>query len=262
MMIHPTADISPHATIGRETQIWNHAQVREGAVVGAECVIGRDVYIDAAVEIGSRVKIQNSALLYRGAKIADGVFIGPRVCLTNDRYPRAITPDGMLKREADWEQGEIHIAYGASIGAGAVVVTGVHIGAFAMVGAGAVVTQDVPDHGLVLGVPARLVGYVCLCGKPVTEQSATGQVDAGPVANAEVTLPRNGTHRHQIAPSTASSTPSSTAPSTLSSTPSSTLSSSLAIAATSKPMLCQACLHAQHAHSAELGSIVKQEKAA
>lgn len=167
MMIHATADISPQAIIGHDTQIWNHSQVREHAVIGDACVIGRDVYIDAAVQIGSRVKIQNSALLYRGVTIADGVFIGPRVCLTNDRYPRAITPDGALKGVADWTQGEIYVGYGASIGAGAVIVTDVTIGAFAMIGAGAVVTRDVPDYGLVLGVPARLVGYVCACGKPV-----------------------------------------------------------------------------------------------
>ncbi|MCB0062092.1 MAG: N-acetyltransferase [Caldilineaceae bacterium] len=167
MQIHPTADVSLQATIGQETRIWNHTQVREGARIGAECIIGRDVYIDADVQIGNRVKIQNGALLYRGAVIADGVFIGPRVCLTNDRYPRAITPDGLLKGVDDWTQGEIYIGYGASIGAGAIVVTGVEIGQFAMVAAGAVVTQDVPAYGLVRGVPARLVGSVCACGRPL-----------------------------------------------------------------------------------------------
>ena len=166
LLIHPTADISPQATIGPATRIWNYTQIREGAVIGSECVIGRDVYIDTDVQIGSRVKIQNSVLLYRGVTIADGVFIGPRVCFTNDRYPRAITPDGVLKGVDDWEQGEICVGYGASLGAGAIVVTGVTIGAFAMVAAGAVVTHDVPAYGLVMGVPARLVGYVCACGKP------------------------------------------------------------------------------------------------
>lgn len=173
MQIHPTADVSPHATIGQDTRIWNYAQIREGAVIGAECIIGRDVYVDADVQIGNRVKVQNSALLYGGAVIADGVFIGPRVCLTNDRYPRAITPDGLLKGIDDWTQGEIYIGYGASIGAGAIVVTGVRIGAFAMVAAGAVVTCDVPDYGLVMGVPARLVGFVCACGRPVLTASET-----------------------------------------------------------------------------------------
>ncbi len=175
LSIHPTADISPQATIGPATRIWNYTQVREGAVIGAECVIGRDVYIDADVQIGSRVKIQNSVLLYRGVTIADGVFIGPRVCFTNDRYPRAITPDGALKGVDDWEQGEITVGYGASLGAGAIVVTGVTIGAFAMVAAGAVVTHDVPAYGLVMGVPARLVGYVCACGKPAQSEKSVDQ---------------------------------------------------------------------------------------
>lgn len=155
-------------------------------MIGDECIIGRNVYIDADVHIGNRVKIQNNALLYRGVTIADGVFIGPRVCLTNDRYPRAITPDGALKGVDDWEQGKISVGYGASIGAGAVVVTDVTIGAFAMVAAGAVVTHDVPAHGLVMGVPARLVGYVCACGRPlVTElvdrwHSGNGHHRGGP----------------------------------------------------------------------------------
>ena len=167
MMIHPTAEISPQAAIGAGTRVWHHVQIREGATIGNDCTIGRDVYIDADVQIGHAVKIQNSALLYKGTVLEDGVFIGPRVCLTNDRYPRAITPWGTPKGVADWVQGKIQINYGASIGAGAIIVTGVTIGRFAMVAAGAVVTHDVPDHGLVMGVPARLVGYVCACGQPL-----------------------------------------------------------------------------------------------
>ncbi|MEZ4737213.1 MAG: acyltransferase [Caldilineaceae bacterium] len=164
MAIHPTVDLSPEATIGAECQIWHYTQIREGVAIGDQCIIGRNVYIDAHVRIGNRVKVQNGALLYQGAVIEDGVFIGPQACLTNDRYPRAITPCGQLKRAADWQQGVIHIQYGASIGAGAVIVTGVTIGRFAMVGAGAVVTRDVPDHALVVGTPAQVVGYVCACG--------------------------------------------------------------------------------------------------
>lgn len=162
--VHPTADVSPQAHIGKGTRIWNRAQVREGAVLGEQCNVGKDVYIDFDVHIGNRVKIQNSALIYHGAVIEDGVFIGPQACLTNDRYPRAINPDGSLKGADDWEVGRTVVRYGASIGAGAIIVTGVEIGRFAMVGAGAVVTHDVPAYGLVLGAPARLVGYVCACG--------------------------------------------------------------------------------------------------
>jgi len=172
MTIHPTAEISPAATIGVGCQIWHYTQIREGATIGAHCIIGRDVYIDTDVQIGSNVKIQNGALIYSGATIADGVFIGPRACLTNDRYPRAITPCGRLKGQSEWSQGSIDIYFGASIGAGAILVTGVTIGRFAMIGAGAVVTHDVPDHALMLGTPARFVGYVCRCGYPFTNHSA------------------------------------------------------------------------------------------
>lgn len=164
MSIHPTAEISSGAILGVGCQIWHYTQIREGATIGDQCIIGRDVYIDADVRIGNRAKIQNGVYIYRGARLEDGVFVGPRACLTNDRYPRAITPCGRQKGQMDWTQGSIHVGYGASIGAGAVIITDVTIGPFAMIGAGAVVTADVPAHGLVLGTPARLVGYVCKCG--------------------------------------------------------------------------------------------------
>jgi acetyltransferase-like isoleucine patch superfamily enzyme len=163
--IHPTADVSPRATIGPGVKIWHYAQVREGVVIGRNCIIGKDAYIDFDVVIGDNVKIQNGALVYHGVTVEDGVFIGPQACLTNDRVPRAITPDGRLKATDDWVVGSILIRYGASIGAGAIVLPDVTIGRFAMVAAGAVVTQPVPDHGLVVGVPARLIGYVCGCGR-------------------------------------------------------------------------------------------------
>jgi len=165
VMIHPTADVSPRAQVGEGTKIWHQAQVREGARIGQECVIGKNVYIDFDVSIGNRVKIQNNASVYHGVTVEDGVLVGPHACMTNDRFPRAITPAGELKGGADWEGGQILLRYGCSIGAGAVIVTGVVVGRFAMVGAGAVVTRDVPDHGLVMGNPARLVGYVCACGR-------------------------------------------------------------------------------------------------
>jgi UDP-2-acetamido-3-amino-2,3-dideoxy-glucuronate N-acetyltransferase len=166
-VIHPTADVSPQAQIGVGTRIWHHAQIREGAVIGGQCIIGKNVYIDFGVRIGDKVKVQNNALLYHGLTVEDGVFIGPQACLTNDRFPRAITPDGDLKGADDWIVGPTLIRYGASIGASATVLAGLTIGRFAMVGAGAVVTRSVPDYGLVVGVPARLVGYVCKCGRPL-----------------------------------------------------------------------------------------------
>jgi UDP-2-acetamido-3-amino-2,3-dideoxy-glucuronate N-acetyltransferase len=162
--IHPTAEVSPLATVGEGTRIWHQAQVRERARIGRSCIIGKGVYIDSDVVVGDRVKIQNGVSIYHGVTIEDGVFIGPHACLANDKLPRAITPDGELKRDADWQVGRILVQYGASIGAGAIILPGVTVGRFAMVGAGAVVTRDVAAHALVVGNPARRVGSVCACG--------------------------------------------------------------------------------------------------
>jgi acetyltransferase-like isoleucine patch superfamily enzyme len=165
MIMHPTSEVSSIARIGEGTRIWHQAQVRDGAAIGRNCIVGKGVYVDFDVVIGDNVKIQNGAQLYHGVTLEDGVFVGPLACLTNDRFPRAITPDGHLKAADDWEVGPILVRRGASIGAGAIVLPGVTIGCFALVAAGAVVTTSVPDHGLVMGVPARLVGYVCTCGR-------------------------------------------------------------------------------------------------
>lgn len=167
---HQSAEVSDKAQVGEGTKVWHHAQIRENAKVGANCIIGKGVYIDFDVVIGNKVKVQNGASIYHGVTIEDGVFIGPHACLTNDKYPRAITPDGDLKQNQDWEVGRITIKYGASVGARAVILPEVVIGRFAMVGAGAVVTRNVPDQGLVQGNPARLVGMVCKCGRELVER--------------------------------------------------------------------------------------------
>lgn len=169
--IHPTAEVSPQAQIGAGTRIWHQAQIREGAVIGTNCILGKGVYVDAGVVVGNNVKIQNGALLYHGLTLEDGVFVGPQACFTNDRLPRAITPDGTLKTDADWTVGPIHVGYGASIGAGAIVLPGVTIGRFALVAAGAVVSQSVPPHTLVMGVPARPAGFVCRCGQRLRQKA-------------------------------------------------------------------------------------------
>ena len=170
--IHPSAEVSDLAEIGAGTSIWNQCQVREGARIGAGCILSKDVYIDAGVVIGDNVKIQNGVSIYHGVTLEDGVFCGPHCVFTNDRWPRAIRPDGARKGVEDWTATETRVCYGASIGAGAVVVCGVRIGRWALVGAGAVVTRDVPDHGLVYGNPARLHGFVCPCGQPLVRAEA------------------------------------------------------------------------------------------
>jgi acetyltransferase-like isoleucine patch superfamily enzyme len=175
ILIHPTADVSDQAQLGDETRVWHHVHIRENARVGRNCIIGKDVYIDRDVVVGDNVKIQNGAYLYHGVTLEDGVFVGPGVCLTNDKYPRAIIPAGDLKGDEDWEVFPIIVKRGASLGARAVVLPGVVIGRCAMIGAGAVVTKDIPDHGLVRGNPASLVGYVCGCGRRLTESSIEGE---------------------------------------------------------------------------------------
>ncbi len=160
--IHPTAEVSPQATIGEGTSIWNWAQVRVRARIGARCNVGKDVYIDTDVVVGDDCKIQNFATLYHGLTVGNRVFIGPHVCFTNDLYPRAVSPD--------WQVVPTKIEDGASVGANATILCGVTIGRNAMVAAGAVVTKDVPAHALVAGVPARVVGWVCECGRPLDRE--------------------------------------------------------------------------------------------
>lgn len=170
--VHHTADVSPRAIVGSGTKIWQHCQVREGAIIGQNCILSKGVYIDANVLIGNNVKIQNGISVYRGVTLQDGVFCGPHCVFTNDRQPRSITPDGLLKSTDDWKMSETLVKVGASIGAHATIVCGVMIGRWAMIGAGAVVTRDVPDYGLVYGNPARLHGFMCACGEKLGEANA------------------------------------------------------------------------------------------
>tara|TARA_Y100000310_G_scaffold274378_1_gene290357 strand:- start:3302 stop:3808 length:507 start_codon:yes stop_codon:yes gene_type:complete len=162
--------VSKDAKIGKNTKIWHFTQVRENVVVGENCILGKNVYIDHDVKIGNNVKIQNNCSIYHGSEIEDGVFIGPNVCLTNDKTPRAINEDGTLKDNKDWTVDKIKVKKGASIGAGSVLLPGIVIGEFAMIGSGSVVTKDVPDFGLVYGNPAKLEGYVDKNGKKVKEK--------------------------------------------------------------------------------------------
>jgi acetyltransferase-like isoleucine patch superfamily enzyme len=167
VFVAPQADVSPDATIGDGSKIWHLAQVRENAVLGTDCIVGRGAYIGTGVRMGNNCKVQNYALVYEPAVLGDGVFIGPAVVLTNDTYPRAITPEGELKSAHDWTPVGVTIHDGASIGARAVCVAPVTIGRWATVAAGAVVTKDVPDFALVAGVPARRIRWVGKAGVPL-----------------------------------------------------------------------------------------------
>lgn len=161
--IHPTADVSAEADIGAGTAIWHQCQIREDIHIGENCIFGKGVYVGIAVKIGNNVKVQNYVSIYHGVEIEDGVFIGPHVCFTNDRLPRAINPDGSRKTADDWVPGRVLVKHGAALGANSTILPNVVIGAWALVGSGAVVTNDVPDYGLAVGNPARLIGFVCSC---------------------------------------------------------------------------------------------------
>jgi acetyltransferase-like isoleucine patch superfamily enzyme len=181
--IHETAQVSDKADIGKGTKIWNWVQVRENTKIGKNCILSKSVYIDFDVKIGNNVKIQNNVSVYHGVNIEDGVFIGPHVCFTNDKNPRAINPDGTLKSGDDWEVSEIKIKKGAAIGANSTILPGVTVGRFALVGAGSVVTKNIPDFALVYGNPAKIAGYVCKCGKKLENKCNDCNIDISEIKN-------------------------------------------------------------------------------
>jgi len=149
--IHPLADVASSA-IGEGTRIWQFVVVLPGAKMGASCNICSHCFIENDVEIGDRVTIKNGVQLWDGLRVEDDVFIGPNVAFTNDNFPRSLAHQEIPLKTL--------LCKGASIGAGAVILPGLTIGAQAMVGAGAVVTRSIPPNAIVIGNPARIVGYV------------------------------------------------------------------------------------------------------
>ncbi len=156
-MIAKETKIHPTAKIGNNTIVEEYTIIEKNAIIGNNCKIHRHIFIDEEVEIGNCVKIQDNVMIPHGVTLHDGVFIGPSVTFTNDKYPRSINPDGTLKTSQDWSVSKTIIKYGASIGANSTIVCGVTIGEWAMVGAGSVVTKDVPANTLVIGNPAKIV---------------------------------------------------------------------------------------------------------
>jgi acetyltransferase-like isoleucine patch superfamily enzyme len=164
-------EVSPRASVDPSAKIWDFAQVRESAHIGANCIVGRGAYIGSGVLLGANCKVQNDAMIYEPAVLEDGVFIGPNVVLTNDQYPRAINPDGTIKSASDWNAVGVTVRHGASIGDHSVCIAPVIIGQWSLVGSGSVVSKDVPDHALVVGNPARQIGWVGKSGYKLMEIS-------------------------------------------------------------------------------------------
>jgi UDP-2-acetamido-3-amino-2,3-dideoxy-glucuronate N-acetyltransferase len=158
LFIHESAYVDQPVIIGRGTKIWHFAHVLPNTTIGEDCVLGQNVVVGPDVRIGARCKVQNNVSLYKGVELADGVFCGPSCVFTN-----VLTPRAEVERKSEFVRTPVGV--GATIGANATIVCGHRIGAYAMVGAGAVVTKDVPDFALVIGVPARRIGWVSRAGE-------------------------------------------------------------------------------------------------
>lgn len=175
MAIHPTAIVEPGVSIGRNTSIWDNVHVRHSTSIGSECIIGEKSYIAYGVKIEDLVKINAFVYVCTGVTIERGAMIAAGVVFTNERFPRATTPDLQSLLPSDPNEFTLRtvVGAGATIGANATIGPGVRIGRFAMVGMGSVVTRDVADFAIVHGNPARSVGYVCACGHPLVPESAS-----------------------------------------------------------------------------------------
>jgi UDP-2-acetamido-3-amino-2,3-dideoxy-glucuronate N-acetyltransferase len=156
--VHPSSFVDDGAVVGPGTKIWHFSHVMPGAVIGARCNLGQNVVVMPGTKLGNNVKVQNNVSIYEGVELEDDVFCGPSCVFTN-----VINPRSHVSRKNEYQR--TLVRRGASIGANATIVCGVTLGAYAFVGAGAVVTSDVPAYGLVVGVPAKRIGWMCQCGE-------------------------------------------------------------------------------------------------
>ena len=161
--VHPTAVVDEGAQIGGGTRIWHFSHIMPTARIGEGCNLGQNVFVDNNTVIGNRVKIQNNVSVYNGVVLEDYVFCGPSMVFTN-----VINPRSEIERKREFKQ--TLVRRGATIGANATILCGVTIGRYALIGAGAVVTSDVPDYALMVGVPARQVGWVSRHGHRLFER--------------------------------------------------------------------------------------------
>ncbi len=156
--VHESSYVDDGAQIGDGTKIWHFCHIMPGAVIGEKCNLGQNVVVMPGTKIGNNVKIQNNVSIYEGVVLEDDVFCGPSCVFTNVGRPRS-----HVSRKTEYEQ--TLVGRGSSIGANATVVCGITMGEFSFIGAGAVVTSDVQPYALMVGVPARRVGWMCNCGE-------------------------------------------------------------------------------------------------
>ncbi|GAC1477652.1 MAG: acyltransferase [Gemmatimonadaceae bacterium] len=178
-VVHESAYVDDGATIGAETRVWHFCHVLSGAVIGERCSLGQNVVVMNGARLGNNVKVQNNVSIYEGVELEDDVFCGPSMVFTNVINPRSAIP-----RRNEYRR--TLVRRGATLGANATILCGVTVNAFAFVGAGAVVTSDVPAYALVMGVPARPIGWMCECGErldatdaPTCHACGRGYVRAG-----------------------------------------------------------------------------------
>jgi acetyltransferase-like isoleucine patch superfamily enzyme len=181
--IHPTAIIEEGVEIGHGTAIWDNVHIRRSTRIGEQCIIGEKTYIAYDVRIGNRVKINAFVYICNAVTIEDGVMISAGTIFTNDRFPRATTPDLKQLRpsEPDEHTRPTVVRAGATIGAGSTIGSDLVIGRFAMVGMGSLVTKSVPDFHLAIGQPATSIGYLCRCGQLLARFPKQGAPEMGEV---------------------------------------------------------------------------------
>jgi UDP-2-acetamido-3-amino-2,3-dideoxy-glucuronate N-acetyltransferase len=158
VFIHESSYVDEGARVGTGTKIWHFCHVMPGATIGERCSLGQNVVVMNKVKIGNNVKVQNNVSIYEGVELEDDVFCGPSMVFTN-----VINPRSHISRKSEYRR--TLVQRGTSIGANATILCGVTLGEYSFVGAGAVVTKDVPAFGLMAGVPARRIGWMCQCGE-------------------------------------------------------------------------------------------------
>ncbi|MCI0604082.1 acetyltransferase [bacterium] len=173
--IHPLAEIDAETFIGKGTRVWQYTVIKKGARIGENCNIGSHCYVEGGASVGNNVTVKNGVALWEGVHLADAVFVGPYAVFTNDAYPRSPRAPEAKERYQNPQAVilKTSLEYGATVGAGAMILAGIIIGKFATVGLGAVVIQPVPPYALVVGNPARQVGWMCECGLPLPSKRKT-----------------------------------------------------------------------------------------